>query len=51
MMIYSEEGLDMIARSSYVSEKLTSKDGLKGIVTPIHPGAIMFWKKQGMIKK
>jgi len=48
--IYSPKGLAMFKKSPYVSEKLTAKKGLKGVVTTLHPGAIAFWKKKGLLK-
>jgi len=38
-----------------VSQKKTFKamkvaDGVKGIVTPLHPGAEKFWREKGVIK-
>ena len=38
-----------------VSQKKTFKEmsiakGVKGVVTPMHPGAIKFWKEKGVLK-
>ena len=38
-----------------VSQKKTFKEmsvagGITGIVTPMHPGAIKFWKEKGVLK-
>jgi uncharacterized protein len=49
-LIFTEEGLAYM-----VSQKKTLKDmrianGINGIATPLHPGAIRFWKEKGVIR-
>ena len=46
-LIYSPKGLAMFNKSRFVSDPLIQKNGLKGIVTSLHPGAKTFWKKIG----
>ena len=29
---------------------MSVKDGVKGIVTPMHPGAEKFWREKGILK-
>ena len=48
-MLYNPNGLKKLVKSPYVSEKLTLQKGINGVVTPLHPGAIAFWKKMGLI--
>jgi hypothetical protein len=30
-------------------KEMKVKDGIKGIVTPLHPGAVKFWKEKGIM--
>jgi hypothetical protein len=29
---------------------MSVEDGVKGIITPLHPGAEKFWKEKGIVK-
>ena len=31
-------------------KQMSVQSGVKGIVTPLHPGAIKFWKEKGILK-
>ena len=48
----SASGLvELFERLTELGVNLVSiKDGIKGIVTPLHPGAEKFWKEKGMLK-
>ncbi len=47
--IYTEEGLKHMVSQKKTFKEMTVKNGPKGIVTPLHPGAIKFWKEQGLM--
>jgi len=49
-IIYTPEGLKHMVEQKKTFKEMTVQDGIKGIVTPIHPGAIKFWKEKGVIK-
>ena len=48
--IYSDEGLKHMVSQKKTFKEMRVKDGIKGIVTPLHPGAIKFWKEKGILK-
>ncbi len=49
-LIYTDEGLAHMRRQKKTFKEMSIKTGVKGIVTPMHPGAIRFWKEKGMLK-
>ena len=49
-VIYTPEGLKHMVGQKKTFKEMAVKDGVKGIVTPIHPGAIKFWKEKGVMK-
>jgi len=48
-LIYTDEGLAYMRQLKKTAEAMCVKDGIKGIVTPLHPGAIKFWKEKGIL--
>jgi len=49
-MVYSEEGLKFMAQIHPSAKEMSIGNGLKGVVTPLHPGAGKFWKEKGILK-
>jgi TRAP transporter TAXI family solute receptor len=49
-VIYTPEGLKHMVGQKKTFKEMAVKDGVKGIVTPIHPGAVKFWKEKGVMK-
>lgn len=47
--IYSDEGLAHMVSQKKTFKEMSIKTGTKGIVTPMHPGAIKFWKEKGVL--
>ena len=47
--IYTDEGLAHMVNVKKTAKAMSVKDGIKGIVTPLHPGAIKFWKEKGIL--
>ena len=48
--MFSKEGLDYMVSVHKSAKGMSVEGGIKGIVTPLHPGAIKFWKEMGVIK-
>jgi TRAP transporter TAXI family solute receptor len=48
--IFTDEGLAHMVSQKKTFKAMSVKDGVKGIVTPMHPGAVKFWKEKGVIK-
>jgi len=48
--IYTDEGLAHMVEMKKTFKAMSIKDGVKGIVTPLHPGAEKFWREKGVIK-
>jgi len=51
--IWSEEGLKHMVEQKASFKAMSVKDGLKGVnaeATPLHPGAIKFWKEKGILE-
>ena len=48
--MFSKEGLDYMVSVHKSAKGMSVENGVKGIVTPMHPGAIKFWKEMGAIK-
>ncbi len=46
--IFSREGLGYMVKVKSTAKAMTIENGLKGIVTPVHPGAIKFWEEKGL---
>ena len=48
--IFTEEGLKYMAGQKKTFKEMSVQNGIKGVVTPLHPGAIKFWKEKGILK-
>jgi len=48
-LIYTDEGLAHMRAQKKTFKEMAVKDGIKGVVTPLHPGAIKFWKEKGIM--
>ncbi|SOB59439.1 NMT1/THI5 like protein [Pseudodesulfovibrio profundus] len=51
--VWSEEGLKHMVGQKKTFKAMSVADGLKGVnpaATPLHPGAIKFWKEKGVLK-
>jgi len=48
-LIYTDEGLAHMKSQKKTFKEMSVKTGVKGIVTPLHPGAEKFWKEKGML--
>ena len=48
-MIFTDEGLAHMRAQKKTFKEMSIKTGANGIVTPMHPGAIKFWKEKGML--
>ena len=46
--IYSQEGLAYLVSVHNSAKSMSIETGLKGVVTPIHPGALKFWQEKGL---
>lgn len=47
--IYTEEGLAHMRGQKKTFKEMSIETGINGIVTPMHPGAIKFWKEKGLL--
>lgn len=48
--LYTEQGLAHMRGIKKTAKAMSVENGIKGIVTPLHPGAIRFWKEKGILK-
>jgi len=48
--VFSKEGLAYMISIHKSAREMTIENGIKGIVTPLHPGAEKFWKEKGVLK-
>jgi hypothetical protein len=48
-LIYTEEGLAHMREQKKTFKEMSLQTGVNGIVTPMHPGAIKFWKEKGLL--
>lgn len=48
-VIYTDEGLAHMVSQKKTFKAMSIKNGVDGIVTPLHPGAIKFWKEKGIL--
>ena len=46
--IYNEGGLEYLVSVHNSARSMAVETGLKGVVTPIHPGALKFWEEKGL---
>lgn len=47
--IYNQNGLHHMEKFSPALKNMTPRSGAKGIIIPMHPGAIKFWKEKGFL--
>ena len=48
--VFTKEGLAWMVSQKKTFKAMAVEKGLKGIATPLHPGAEKFWKEQGVLK-
>lgn len=48
--IFTDEGLKHMVSQKKTFKEMSIENGIKGIVTPMHPGAEKFWKEKGVLK-
>lgn len=48
-IIYTDEGLAHMVNQKKTFKEMSIENGIKGMVTPMHPGAIKFWKEKGVL--
>jgi uncharacterized protein len=48
--IFTPEGLAHMVNVNKAAAAMSVEDGIKGVATPLHPGAEKFWKEKGVIK-
>jgi hypothetical protein len=48
--IYTDAGLAYMRRQKETFKEMRVENALKGIVTPLHPGAERFWREQGLLQ-
>ncbi|MGB5985574.1 MAG: TAXI family TRAP transporter solute-binding subunit [Desulfobacterales bacterium] len=48
--IFTPEGLAWMVQQKKTFAAMSVEKGVKGIATPLHPGAEKFWKEQGVLK-
>ncbi len=48
--IYTDAGLAYMRKQKEAFNEMGVDRGLKGIVTPLHPGAERFWREQGLLQ-
>jgi hypothetical protein len=48
--IYTPEGLAYMVSQKKTFKAMSVEKGIKGVATPLHPGAEKFWKEMGVIK-
>jgi uncharacterized protein len=46
--MYSQEGLEYLVSVHNSAKSMSIQTGLKGVVTPIHPGAVKFWQEKDL---
>lgn len=48
--VFSKEGLEYMVSVHKSAKAMSVENGIKGIITPLHPGAEKFWKEMGVLK-
>ncbi len=49
-VVYSDAGLKHMVATHKSAKAMSVKNGIKGIITPLHPGAEKFWREKGILK-
>ncbi len=47
--VYTDEGLAYMRNQKKTFGEMSVESGIKGIVTPLHPGAVKFWTEKGLL--
>ena len=47
--VYTEAGLAYLRSQKETFKHMSVRNGIKGVVTPLHPGAERFWTEQGLL--
>ncbi|MFH1020710.1 MAG: TAXI family TRAP transporter solute-binding subunit [Pseudomonadota bacterium] len=47
--IYDKKGLHHLRQQSPALKDMAPRSGTKGVVIPMHPGALRFWKEKGLL--
>ena len=47
--VYTEAGLAYLRNQKETFKHISVRNGIKGVVTPLHPGAERFWEGQGLL--
>ena len=47
--VYTDEGLEFLVNRKSTARAMSLESGLTGIVTPLHKGAVGFWRSKGKI--
>ncbi|MBI9077881.1 MAG: TAXI family TRAP transporter solute-binding subunit [Desulfatibacillum sp.] len=48
-LVYSDEGLKFMVETHKSAKAMSIENGLKGVKTPLHPGAEKFWLEKGIL--
>ncbi len=48
-LLYSDEGIAHMVSQKKTFREMQVENGVNGIVTPLHPGAVKFWKEKGVL--
>jgi TRAP transporter TAXI family solute receptor len=48
-VIFTPEGLKHMVSQKKTFKEMSIENGIKGVVTPMHPGAVKFWKEKGVM--
>ncbi|MDH3349631.1 MAG: TAXI family TRAP transporter solute-binding subunit [Desulfobulbaceae bacterium] len=48
-LVFSNDGLAHMREQKKTFNEMAVKNGTKGIITPMHPGAIKFWQEKGVL--
>jgi len=46
--VYSDQGLKDMVTAHKAAKNMSTHNGIKGVSIPLHPGAVKFWRKQGL---
>ena len=47
--VYTEEGIAYLRSQKETFKDMSVRNGIRGIVTPLHPGAERFWEERGLL--
>ena len=47
--VYTDEGLAYLRSQKETFKEMSVRNGVRGVVTPLHPGAKRFWEEQGLL--